>query len=56
MKLGEYGDAEVHRNGKVIAVRFRGPHRVISTAAYMAACAMTLSVFSIISRASLPAI
>lgn len=31
MKLGTYGDAEVHRRGKVIAVRFSAPHRLIST-------------------------
>lgn len=31
MKLGVFGDTEVHRNGKLIAVRFNAPHQVIST-------------------------
>jgi len=31
MKLGVFGDAEVHRTGKMISVRFAVPHRVIST-------------------------
>ncbi|HHE31501.1 MAG TPA: adenosylcobinamide amidohydrolase [Chlorobaculum parvum] len=31
MKLGVFGDAEVHRDGKMISVRFLAPHRVVST-------------------------
>ena len=31
MKLGEYGAAEVHRERKMLIVRFNRPHRVIST-------------------------
>ncbi|ACF14684.1 protein of unknown function DUF105 [Chloroherpeton thalassium ATCC 35110] len=31
MKLGTYGDAEVHRNEKIVFVRFKKTYRVIST-------------------------
>ncbi len=31
MHLGTYGDAEVHRNEKIVIVRFKAPYRVIST-------------------------
>ncbi len=31
MKLGVFGDAEVHRVGKMISARFLAPHRVVST-------------------------
>jgi len=31
MKLGTYGDAEVHRNEKIVIVKFKKAHRVIST-------------------------